>query len=110
MNINVSENNGITIINLEGLLDSASASQFNSLVHKLISEGKVKVLVDMEQLEYISSAGLREILGLSKAIKVSKGKLALCNLKPNVSEVFNISGFDTILDIYDAQTTAIETF
>ncbi len=108
MNINVSENNGITTINIEGLLDSGSASQFNSVRQELINHGHFIVLLDMEQLEYISSAGLREILGLSKAIKTSKGKLALCNLQANVYEVFTISGFDTILDIYDNQITAME--
>ncbi len=107
MDITTHEESGVTILHLEGLLDSKTAIKFNALVQELVSQGKVVMLVNLAKLEYISSAGLREILGLSKAIKKSNGKLGFCNVQSNVLEVFTISGFNTILNLYETHDLAM---
>lgn len=53
----------------------------------------------MADLEYISSAGLRGILGLVKSIKAASGRLAFCSLQPMAAEVFRISGFNAMLTV-----------
>ncbi len=75
---------------------------------ELIEEGEVNFIVDFEELDYISSAGLRSILVTAKKLKSTNGKLLLTKLKDVVKEVFEISGFSKIIPIYDSMDAALE--
>jgi anti-anti-sigma factor len=63
--------------------------------------GNDRLLIELSQLEYISSAGLRVLLVVAKRIQQKGGKVVLCALVPNVKEVFEISGFSSIFKIFD---------
>jgi anti-anti-sigma factor len=68
-------------------------------VSKVVAGDANKLLLDMVGLSYISSAGLRIVLQAAKQMKTKGGRLALCSLKEQIKEVFDISGFSGILDI-----------
>ena len=82
---------------IEGRLDTTAAPQLEKFLSEN-SEGIKDMVIDMTKLEYISSAGLRVILGAHK--KMSKiGSLKLINVCDEVMEVFEMTGFTDILDI-----------
>ena len=108
MEINVTEQDGITILELAGRMDATTTPEFVSAAQKLMTAGKKQLLVDMAQLEYISSAGLRGILGLVKALKKTAGRLAFCSLQPMAAEVFRISGFNAMLTVCDTRQEALK--
>jgi anti-anti-sigma factor len=76
----------------------------------LIEAGSTKILVNLEKLDYISSAGLRVLLVVAKKLKANAGELRICSLNAVVKEVFDISGFDMILPVSASESEALEGF
>ncbi len=107
MQVAVSEQNGITVLSLTGRMDATTANIFGDACRASLDGGARRVVVDMSGVEYVSSAGLRVILTMLKATRSLKGTLAFCGLQPMVSEVFRISGFNSMLSTYATTTEAL---
>jgi len=107
MNITDHRVGNTLVITAEGRLDSQSAQDFQKKVLNCIDSGEKSILLDFSMIDYISSAGLRVILTSAKRQKEGKGKLAVCSLVDNVREVFRVSGFETIVDIFPDRETAL---
>jgi anti-anti-sigma factor len=102
------ENAGdVVIAKLAGRLDSSSAPSAEEQLTRVIGSGAPHLAIDLSNLEYISSAGLRVLLLVARKVQQAHGKLALFGLAPSVREVFSISGFDTIFTVRDDAATAI---
>jgi anti-anti-sigma factor len=99
MNIEIRESQGIKIIAFEGNLDTNTSPEAESKINELLDLGEKKLLVNFEQLNFISSAGLRILLATVKKLNASGGALRVCALNATVQEVFDISGFATILSV-----------
>jgi len=80
-----------------GRLDAQSATAFQDGVLAKVDGGTTKLLLDLEKLEYVSSAGLRSVLMIAKKLRQNGGKLVVCSLRDNVAEVFRVSGFDSVI-------------
>lgn len=106
MEIAKQEKDGIMKVSLTGRLDANFASEAEEELNRLADEN-VKLLINLEGLEYISSAGLRVLLVVAKKIRRNNGKMFLCCLSDNVSEVFEISGFAAIFDLAETETEAV---
>ena len=96
------------IFRLAGRLDSNTSPEFEKKILGTIGNGSKQLIADFQNLDYISSAGLRVILKATKELKRSEGKLILCSMKDYVKEVFEISGFDTFLPIVPTLEDAIK--
>lgn len=107
MQVHVSTHDAVVILELEGRMDATSTGEFDLAARAQLSQGARGIVVDMSRLEYISSAGLRSVLGLAKAMKGAAGGLAFCALQPMVAEVFRISGFAGILTICENREAAL---
>jgi anti-sigma B factor antagonist len=80
------------------------------MILQLIEDGTQKVILDCENLDYISSAGLRVVLEATKEIKRNEGKIMLCALQDYIEEVFEVAKFDAFLPIGASVEEAIKTF
>ena len=96
----------IQILRPQGRLDSASSPILERQALEVIDGGGRRMLIDFVGLDYISSAGLRVTLAVAKRMNAAGGRLALCSLSPQVAEVFEISGVDTIIDIHASAESA----
>jgi anti-sigma B factor antagonist len=101
---------GICILALNGRLDANSSEEFREKILQLIEDGTKKVILDCENLDYISSAGLRVVLVATKEIKRNEGKIILCALQDYIKEVFEVAKFDAFLAIGASVEEAIKTF
>ena len=99
---------GKTIAAVNGRLDAMSAPEFEKSVLEQVESGTDNLIVDLSQVDYISSAGLRSILVIAKKLRSKAGELAVAGLKDTVKEVFEISGFNTILPLFDTVSQALE--
>jgi anti-sigma B factor antagonist len=91
-----------TIVSLTGRLDSNSAPLFEDELQSFVSSPKGDLVFDFNDLDYISSAGLRIILNTAKAFKDAPYSFVTCAMQDHVREVFEISGFDTIITIHNS--------
>lgn len=107
MEIKATEIDGVTVIPLEGRLDGNNATVAEQEFLRLHSEGKQRFIFDFSNLQYISSAGLRVILVAAKKLRASKGSMVCAALAEQVYDVFEMSGFTTILDIASTQEEAL---
>jgi len=99
-----SKNDGVVTLALTGRLDASNASALEERVLALINSGERRIVFDLAQLDYISSAGLRVLLVAAKRLGAADGQLALAGLRDSVREVFEIAGFSSIFQILpDAQ-------
>ena len=96
------------VVMVSGRIDAVTASEFENAFAELIDQGNRTFVIDFAELYYISSAGLRSILAAAKKLKGMDGKLSLACLKEMVKEVFDISGFSTIIPIFDSVASALE--
>ena len=90
------ENNALTVA-LQGRLDTATAPQLDQELHDSLA-GVELLRFDFEELEYISSAGLRILLSSQKRMN-RQGAMVICNVNEAIAEVFDITGFSDILTI-----------
>jgi anti-anti-sigma factor len=97
----------VTVAKLAGRLDSGSAAAAEENLTKLLGSGAPRLAIDMSNLDYISSAGLRVLLVIARKVQQAQGNLAVFGLRPSVREVFTISGFDSIFVVRDNAAAAI---
>ena len=110
MNVNVERQGDTLIAKTDGRVDGANAREFQTALEAAIDASERAVILDMEELSYISSAGLRVILLTAKALQTQKAKFAVCSLSEPIREVFQISGFDRIISIHASQAEALASF
>jgi len=95
------------IVSVGGRLDTVTAPEYEKQIHELIDCGNISFVVDFEQLEYISSAGLRALLVMAKLLNAKGGQLCFANVSGNVRSVFDMSGFNELFRIESSVTEAL---
>lgn len=100
----------VHVISLSGRLDASSANELEQKLNSLIDAGEIKQVLNLAQLEYISSSGLRVFLAALKKTRNLQGDVKLACLKPFVKEVFDITGFVQFFSISDTEEAAVNAF
>ena len=98
---------GTLIAKAAGRVDGSNAREFQDALESLLDGNVSAMLLDFERLSYISSAGLRVILLVSKQLQNRDVKFGVCSLSDPISEVFQISGFNEIIPTHAAQADAL---
>jgi len=110
MEIRTSDAGSVKVLEFEGHLDTNTSPDAESAINDLIDGGTSQLLIDFSSLEYISSAGLRVLLATAKKLKAGDGVMRICSLNDTVREVFDISGFSTILSVSSDKDEALASF
>lgn len=93
------EEDGKYIVTLEGRLDTVSSEQTAKELSVLNDCTGHDIIIDCEKLEYISSSGLRILLGIRKNASAVGSKVKILNLSDDIRKVFNMTGFSALFDI-----------
>ena len=110
MEIHVRELGNVTVADLKGDLDTNTAAQCEVQLKEIIEGGAKKVLLNLEQLDFMSSAGLRVSLATAKLLQSKEGTLRVCCLNETVQEIFEMSGFITILNVTKTEQESLDAF
>lgn len=102
MKTTIKKDNSTTIFSLSGRLDSNSAPTFEDELKIYLASPESHLIFDFNDLEYISSAGLRVILNTAKVYRECPFNFITCAMQDHVKEVFEISGFDTFITIHQS--------
>jgi anti-anti-sigma factor len=97
----------LLVVAISGRLDTATAPAFDSQMAPLLAQPRPHILLDLSNVAYISSAGLRSILQLVKHSSAHGGRVGLFEASPQIHEVIEISGFPALLDIYPDRAAAL---
>jgi len=108
--IQTSLDNDLSIVSLEGFVDAHTAPQFEDAIQKAVDSGSVRIVVDCEKLNYISSAGLGVFMSFIEEVRDRGGDIKICGLTPKVRHTFEILGFQDIFEMLDDQQTALRRF
>jgi anti-anti-sigma factor len=119
----------VTVINIKGDVDASNYEVFQTQTEKIISDGAKYVILDLQGVDYMSSAGLRVIHGLFNKLrqihqdandeelrnKMKSGAykspyIKVVNLSSSLKELFELSGFETYIEVYDDVEKAIQSF
>jgi stage II sporulation protein AA (anti-sigma F factor antagonist) len=96
-----------TVVAVTGRLDAVTAPDYEKRMHELIDAGEARFVVDLDRLDYISSAGLRGLLVTAKLLKAKSGQMRFANVKGNVKAVFDMSGFAAMFQVDDSVAAAL---
>lgn len=98
MDITILKENGAAIVRIVGRLDTVTSPELDQAVKPLIELGAT-VVFDCEQMDYVSSSGLRVVLSTHKQLAAVGGRFIVCNLNNEVRSVFDLTGFSRLLTI-----------
>ncbi len=101
---------GITVVQPDGRIDTLAAEQLDQALQATMAAGDYKIVMDMSKVEYISSAGLRSLAAVLVKCREEGGDMKLAALNERVTRVFKIIGFDILMSVSDTPEAAIAEF
>ena len=99
LEITLKEINDVVVVALKGDLDTNTSPVAEVEINKSLEKGTKKMLINLEDTRYVSSAGLRIFLATAKKIMANSGRVILCHPNAIVKEILDMSGFSTIIDV-----------
>jgi len=109
MEITRTETNGIVVVAVQGRLDTITSVALEADLLQLASEKGHRIVVDLSELDFISSSGLRVLLTAGKKSKSVYGRIVLCALTDHVKQVFDVAGFTMLFTVYTSQEEAVKS-
>ena len=100
----------VSIVYLKGYLDAHTAPDFENALQDLVDENRVRIVVNLAELTYISSAGLGVFMGFIEDIRNKKGDIKLAEPNEKVFRVFDLLGFPVLYEIFKEEAEAIEKY
>ena len=110
LEITVSEMKRVHLIEVGGRVDSLSANELGHSLAQIIDSGHHAMVIDLSNVEYMSSAGLREIVSALRRVQKTGGDIRVANPSERVMEVLELAGLDTIFKIYATQVEAVGSY
>ena len=110
MVIQVRQVKGVTVLTLSGSINTSSAPKVNQFIHAEIARGNVHLVADCKSLDYTDSTGLRVLLAAIKATRSRSGDLRLVAVQPDVLRVLELSGFISLLKLFDDLDSALASY
>jgi len=99
------------VVSLVGRLDLFNSNKINEKMDKLLVENKAKkIIMNLAEVKYLSSGGIRMIVQLVKKIRKDGGELLLCSLSKAVKDVLDMVGFNLLFTTYETEQDAIQNF
>ena len=108
MKIMVKEIENITVMAISGRIDSISSDDLETAIKKSLNMNS-RIIIDLEDTEYVSSSGLRVLLAGLKSLKTKNGYMILISLQPVVRDVFEITGLARLFSIHNNLDDAINS-
>ncbi len=111
MEVSVNPINNCDVVTVEGRIDSYTAPQLSEALNEITSQNIFKIILDMNEVTYVSSAGLRVMIDIQKKCKRdNQGEVLLVNTPQRVYETLELAGFVPLFKFFNNVTTALAEF
>ncbi len=102
--------NDIVSVKVDGRLDAATVTIFEQALQQLLADKHSRLVVDLANVSYISSSGLRALITARRQARAQGGDIVLCCMSPRVLQVFDMIGFSSVFGVYDDVGQAVLAF
>jgi len=109
-NVNLRGVGPVSVIDVKGYLDAHTAPELENVFNKLLDTKQFKVVVNFDDLKYISSAGLGVFMAYVETMRENMGDIKFSNMKENVYNIFDLLGFPILYEFYKDENEAIQKF
>ena len=111
MNLNIKRVDNVVVVYLPGRLDVQLSAEIEKEINKIIqNEPDMHLLMNLQNVEYMSSSGLRIFVSTMRILKEQKRMLKLCNMNNAVKKIFEVVELMDMFDIYDSEEEALKSF
>lgn len=110
LDISVQSLRRVDLITLSGRVDSSTAPELEETLEDRIDEGRYNLVLDLSDVNYLSSAGLRALVSALRTCKKKGGDVRIANPSERVSEVMSLAGLDSLFTMYDDVTVAVGSY
>jgi len=110
LNIAIENAENATIVRIDGRLDATSAPLLERKLLEQIDGGVKNMVLDFSEVNYLSSAGMRLLLSITKKLKGLNGALHCCSVGEEVMEIVKMAGFERIIHIFPTEREALQGF
>jgi len=110
LDIHISDTNRVAVVEAQGRIDSNTAHELGSALNQVIDDGYNKIVLDLAGVDYMSSAGLRELVAALKKVQNMQGDIRISRVTERVYEVMEIPGLHQVLRFFDSQAEAVNSF
>ncbi|MCC7449867.1 MAG: STAS domain-containing protein [Anaerolineae bacterium] len=110
METTISEMRRVTLVEVSGRVDSTNAVQLGETLNSQIDAGRLQLVVDLSRVEYMSSAGLREMVAALKKVRNLNGDMRIATPSDRVKEVLDLAGLSAIFQIFPTQVEAVGSY
>lgn len=110
MDIQIEPRGDVAVIGITGSVDGLTAETLLATMQEHVEKGHTRLVVDLHGVDYTSSAGLRALLATVKEARRRGGDLRLARINPNVRKVLELSGFVTILKVFEEVDAAVGSY
>lgn len=112
MEITIRELKNVDVVEVAGRIDSSTAQQLDQALKGLVENRRTRIVLDLAQVDYCSSAGLRSMVSCLREVQkpIFSGDLRIAQPSTRVQEVLSLAGLDSVFKIYDDQVGAVGSF
>ena len=110
MNIEMRELKHVSVVKVSGRVDSSTAPEMEKSLQGLLDSGRTQIALDLQETDYLSSAGLRVLVAMHKATKKNGGNLCLAQPSVRVKEVLDLAGLTPVFSVYPDVVEAVGSF
>ncbi len=101
----------VDLVSVEGRIDASTAPQLEETLRSIMAEERFRLVLDLTNVDYVSSAGLKVFLGVQKeAKKWNRGELRMTGLQPRLKETLELVGLIPLFKFYDTAVEAVGSF
>lgn len=104
---NITDEADFTLLELQGQLDALAVEGFQSQVESLYRQGRTRFVLDLSNLTYIGSLGLRVLVSLHNQVQ-PQGRVVLCNASANIRSILQVTKLDKLFRLYPSRADAID--
>jgi anti-sigma B factor antagonist len=109
-NVNLRGVGSVSVIDVKGYLDAHTAPELENIFNKLLDQQQFRVVVNFDELKYISSAGLGVFMAYVETMRENKGDIKFSNMKENVYNIFDLLGFPILYEFFKEENEALKKF
>ena len=108
LKIDTEEKDGAALIRLQGEVDVYTAPKLKSTLVDLVDKGNFKIVVNLEQVDFMDSSGLGVLVGGLKRVRSHEGAIALVCTQENILKIFRITGLVKVFPIFEEEGRAVD--